>query len=172
VTRAASSAHGPLQQSDPVFEGDVIVTEDESRVSLRFADGSRISLGEDSELAITRFLYDAAADTRGGTLTMTEGALRATVEKLVPDSIFEFQTNTTVASVRATDWMVEATAAETAVVTLRGAVAVRSTSPAIAGELVLEPGEGVTMPAGAPLPPKKRWAQPRIDKLIQRTALP
>ena len=79
---------------------------------------------------------------------------------------FQVTTPQAIAAVRGTKWAVDAQAARTSVLVLKGRVAVRGSGGA--GQAVLGPGEGVDVePGTAPLV-VKRWPQPRVDALLAR----
>jgi len=59
----------------------------------------------------------------------------------------------------------------TDLVVLDGAVAVTSIARDIAGEVVLQAGEGTEVRAGAAPSPPRTWGQPRVNALADRTTL-
>jgi ferric-dicitrate binding protein FerR (iron transport regulator) len=89
----------------------------------------------------------------------------------VPDSKFEVHSATAVASMRATEWVAETFPGTTHLVVMRGAVAVTSTDPTIAGSVILEAGEGTKVDAGAAPAAKGRWGQNRVRSFEEQTAL-
>ena len=169
VIRADADEPEPLGLRTPIYIQDIVETDEDSLVALVFIDDTAVSLGEDSTLEINEFLFDTDAETRTALFTMSEGIVKVTVERLLPDSTFEVQTSTTVASVRATEWIVEAVPDSTAVVALSGAVAVRSADPSIPGEVLLGPGEGVEVGMGEAPQAKGRWGGNRIARFKART---
>ena len=73
---------------------------------------------------------------------------------------------------RGTDWIAEATADATAIVTLDGRVAVRNVRPGIVGEVVLGAGEGTTVEADEPPGAVSVWGEARKNSFIDRTTVP
>lgn len=166
VTRAGTATS--LQVGALVYPHDRIQTRSGSKLELRFADGTVVTLGPETSLRVTKFVYAAASGHRSAILDFISGALRAVVSKLLPDSFFEVHTQQAVAAVRGTQWMEEITGSDTAVVTLEGEVWVRRVHPGTPPELLLTPGEGVDVKPGASFH-KKRWGQKRVDALRKRT---
>jgi len=79
---------------------------------------------------------------------------------------FQVITPQAIAAVRGTKWAVDAQASQTSVLVLQGQVAVRR--PGGGKQVVLGPGEGVDVDAGAEPLVVKRWGQPRVDALLAR----
>jgi hypothetical protein len=172
VTRHATGEAGPLTVGAELFEGDRIRTETGSRLRLTLRDGSVLTCGEATGLTLDRALYAPEQASRNYLLRVSFGIVRAVVGLVAAPAAFEMQTNTAVISVRGTEWIAEAQRAATAVVALQGEVGVRNVDPAIAGAVVLGPGEGVTVQAGAPPPAPTVWGDARRNAFIQRTTVP
>jgi ferric-dicitrate binding protein FerR (iron transport regulator) len=79
---------------------------------------------------------------------------------------FEVTTPQAIAAVRGTKWAVDAQAATTSVLVLRGQVTVRRR--AAKGRVVLGPGEGVDVDPGAGPLTVKRWPEARVAALLAR----
>ena len=122
VIRGTERQAEPLSVGSPLYQRDIVRTQDDSKAKLVFDDDSIVTLGENTTLEITEYVYSPETGQRSSLLTVAEGIFRAVIDQIVPDSRFEVHTLTTVASVRATDWMAEATPDATAVVALTGAV--------------------------------------------------
>jgi ferric-dicitrate binding protein FerR (iron transport regulator) len=168
VVRAASSE--PLAEGDWVREGDTVVTGADSRVRLTFVDGSIVALGAASEFSVERYAAEGGSRTRGF-FELLRGILRATVAP-GPRGSFGVVTPTAVISVRSTDWIGEATDANTAVFVAEGSVIVAAT-PGIAGRpVVLAVGEGTDVAAGALPKAPVRWGEARVADVIERTSVP
>jgi hypothetical protein len=177
VGRCLVSRHGetearPLALGAELYEGDSVRTAAGAKLKLEFIDGSVVQLGEGTELALDWFLYAPEAQTQNVLLQASAGIFRVIAELLLPRSAFVVQTATAAASVRGTEWIVEAAPGATAIVVLDGQVAVRNAAAAVPGEVVLQPGEGTTVEAGlAPRPPSV-WGDARRNAFIARTAIP
>jgi hypothetical protein len=172
VTRQGASAVQGLDVGAELFEGDRIHTEAGARLQLELRDGSVLTCGESTDLTLGRALYAPERDSRLVVLRVPLGIVRAVVELLVPRSVFEMHTETAVISARGTEWIAEAQPAATAIVALDGEVAVRNVDPAVPGAVVLGPGEGVTVEAGAPPPQPTVWGDARRNSFNERTTVP
>jgi hypothetical protein len=172
VVRAGEAAAQPLAVGSALFEGDRVRTAVDARLRLEFVDGSVVQLGAGTELALDWFLHAPEAATQNIVLRASAGILRVIARLVLPRAAYVVQTPTAVASVRGTDWILEAGAGETAIVALEGAVAVRNIEDAVPGEVVLGPGEGVTVAAGAPPPAPAVWGAARRESFIARTTVP
>ncbi len=172
VTSERETRARPLAVGADVFEGDHIHTAADARLRLDMADGSVLTLGAGTDLSLSRFQYAPERAARNVLLEVPRGIIRVLVQLLVAHSSFDLQASTAVASVRGTEWIAEAKPEAAALVALAGRVAVRSADPALAGEVVLLPGEGTTVPAGAPPEAVHTWGAARKNDFIARTSLP
>jgi len=107
---------------------------------------------------------------RKALLRLIAGIVRIRLPSDRPWNRFDVVTPTAIASVRSTDWIIEAARDTSAVFCAQGSVTVRNRS--IGGEVVLEPGFGTDVARSAPPTPVKRWGQKRVDSAVARTALP
>ena len=172
VSRNGETEARPLTLGAELYEGDSVRTSDGAKLKLEFIDGSVVQLGEGTDLALDWFLHAPEEQTQNVLLQASAGIFRVIAELLLPRSAFVVQTATAAASVRGTDWIVEAAPGATAIVVLDGQVAVRNVAAAVPGEVTLQPGEGTTVEAGlAPRPPSV-WGDARRNSFIARTAVP
>ena len=172
VTRFGGGGAGALAVGAALYEGDRVQTAAGARLRLVLADGTVVQLGESTDLALDWFLYAPDVSTQNVLLRVSSGIFRVILELVLPRAAFEVQTATAVATVRGTDWITEASAEATAIVALDGQVAIRNLQPAIAGEVVLGPGEGTTVNAGAPPTAPTVWGDARRNQFIERTTVP
>jgi ferric-dicitrate binding protein FerR (iron transport regulator) len=172
VVRFGQSGASPLAVGAELYEGDRLRTEAGARLRLAFIDGTVVQLGESTDLVLDWFLVAPDVNTQNVLLRVSSGIFRVILELVLPRAAFEVQTSTAVATVRGTDWISEATPAATATVALEGQVAIRNIQPAIPGEVVLGPGEGTTVNAGAPPGPVTVWGDARRNQFIDRTTVP
>lgn len=172
VTRHGESEPEALTEGQAVREGDRIQTGEGARVRLRLEDGSVLQLGEDTECYLDWVLFAPALDMRDILIEVPLGIIRSIVEAVVPRSSVRLVTDTAIASVRGTDWIVEADPEVTAIVALEGEIAVRNVAPDLRAEVVLGPGEGTSVPAGEPPAPPSVWGDERRQSFIERTEVP
>lgn len=172
VTRHGDAEPERLTEGQPVLEGDRIRTEAGARVRLRLEDGSILQLGESTECYLDWVLFAPVLEMRDILIEVPLGIIRSIVEAVVPRSSVRLTTDTAIASVRGTDWIVEAGPAITAIVALEGTVAVRNVAPGVTGEVTLGPGEGTSVAAGEPPNPPSVWGDERRQSFIDRTAVP
>jgi hypothetical protein len=172
VSRYGTDEAQALTIGADLYEGDSVRTAAGAKLKLEFVDGSVVQLGEGTELALDWFLHAPEEQTQNVLLRASAGIFRVIARLVLPRSAFVVQTLTAAASVRGTDWIVEAAPGATAIVVLDGAVGVQNVDTSIAGEVVLQPGEGTTVEAGrAPRPPSV-WGDARRNSFIARTAVP
>lgn len=98
-----------------LFKGDIIQTLDNSRVRVRLSDGSLLSLAANTELKLTRSVYQKQKKQRSSFFQMALGKARFFVVKLLDykRSEFKVKTPTAVCGVRGSDFILSATATET-----------------------------------------------------------
>jgi tetratricopeptide (TPR) repeat protein len=87
-----------------VNEGDRIKTGSDGRIELSLQDGSRLNMGNNTEMEITRFLVDK--DKRNGTIFVVRGKLRAAIAKFLGRTDMRVKTPTAVAGIKGTDFIV------------------------------------------------------------------
>ena len=146
--------------------GDFVVSSD-GRAKIQLNDGSILSVGENSRMRIGD--YQGAGNNFTTRLTMEGGTLRALYNKTVAQGRFEVETETAVAAVRGTDWLVEVTQARTSVALVQGEVTVSGKGSAAASTVVLRsPGDGTDVAANTAPTPVARWGAPRFATLLAR----
>ena len=93
----------------PLYMKDTVVTPEEGLALLQFLDESTISVAEDSELVINRFIFDPDKLDRSTFLNMKSGKSRFWVKKLqdYTRSDFKVKTKTLIAGVRGSDFVIE-----------------------------------------------------------------
>jgi ferric-dicitrate binding protein FerR (iron transport regulator) len=129
--------------------------------------GDRVTTGRASRLEIR-----LAPRPGGGSalLELLEGILRI---DLAPEGVwtdFDVRTYTAVASVRSTQWVVEARPGRTSVFVVVGSVEV--TDRLGRGGVLLEAGFGTDVPFGAAPAEPRRWGAARAASAVARTSMP
>jgi hypothetical protein len=157
-----------LANGEPVFPGDIVRTGEDGRVLIVCLDGLRLLIGSGSEVALRVYL----ADRSHGTLQAAFGLLRGIVRLIGGDSLrrqwIAVDTRTAVASVRSTEWLVEATQRGTGVLAVAGVVEVQGLA---GGLVILQPGQGTDVPPGGLPRPATRWGDARRRDALARTTL-
>ncbi|MBI4400874.1 MAG: FecR domain-containing protein [Nitrospirae bacterium] len=93
---------------DHVLFKDIIETRKESRTKTLFDNDSVLTVGENSRVEITEYIYDPSQSTRSMVVKLVQGRLRALVGKVFAQSgsKFEVHTPTAVAAARGTYFVV------------------------------------------------------------------
>ena len=73
ITRADGSQVVAVNGT-PIYQDDVIVTNDAGAVGLRFVDGMTLSLGSDARMVLDEFVYNPEANEGGGIIEIIQGA--------------------------------------------------------------------------------------------------
>jgi len=124
--------------------GDVISTSPDGRIKILFVDDSVVSLGADTRVKISEFVFDPANKDRHSLLELLGGKLRLLVGKLFGvETNVKVQTPTAVAGVSGTIFAIDYSPEKnlTRVLTIEGAVAVSSANPSLNGLFTVTAGE-------------------------------
>lgn len=169
VTLIRGTQSMPASSGMAVRQEDAVATGADGRVEVVFNDGSILALGSGTSVSIAAYAAPSSGAGRA-LLDLIDGILRLSLAPGRSWRSFELRSATAVASVRSTDWIVDASRASTAVFVVEGRVAVDSRAGL--GGIVLEAGQGTDVRAGeAPTAPKT-WGQKRVDDVLARTRLP
>lgn len=155
-----------------VYQEDRIQTMAAAKVKLVLVDHTVLTLGPESSLRLTEYVYTPHAQVQKSVLEMVAGVFRMAVQKVLPHGVFEVYTRNAVAAIRGTDWMAQVQPDATAVVVLEGQVAVRHARPDIGGTVVLTAGTGTDVRGNAAPTPPNQWGAARVEALRQATTLP
>jgi ferric-dicitrate binding protein FerR (iron transport regulator) len=154
-----------------VHEGEIAKTGADSRLKLALRDGSRLSLGADSELMLDRLALGPDSAGAASRFTQLSGYVRAVVEPGKSPDHFEIQTPSMVAAVRGTDWIEHYDAGVTEIFVVRGKV-LATGAGRYRDSVLLTAGEGVSFSEDAPHTPVVRWKKPKIDLFVGATRVP
>jgi hypothetical protein len=104
VTHPGEARVLPVKLHDEVLFKDVIQTDKESRTKAFFQDDSVLTVGENSRVEITEYIYDPDANLRRSVVKVMQGQVRALVSKVFKSngSRFEVHTPSAVAAARGT----------------------------------------------------------------------
>lgn len=168
VTVLRLGAESPAVVNGEIFVSDTIRTGTDGRAEVTFTDGSVLTVGPDSEVAVSFFAPEASESV--ALLDLISGIARMTVNKATAWGRFEVRTTTAVASVRGTEYLVEALPDKTAVFVAEGRVAV--SSRAGAGTIILRKDQGVDVTKEYVELVAKTWGAKRRDAAMARVTFP
>ncbi len=167
--REAAGKREPLAAGAPVFALDTIVAEGDGKGKILLNDGSIVSVGENGRVTIAE--YQGAGNRLTTRLNAQAGSIRLFVHQLLPGAHFEVETETAVAAVRGTDWLVEVTPEQTSIALLQGVVAVHGKGAASSSEVVLQtPGDGTDIKRGEAPTAAKTWGAQRLATTLARAS--
>jgi len=108
VVHVGQPAAMPVKLQESVYFKDVIETQADSRAKALFDDDSILTVGENSRVEVSEYIYDSANDQRSTVLRLVQGKARALVGKFFAGlgSRFEVHTPTAVAAARGTYFVV------------------------------------------------------------------
>lgn len=89
-----------------INEGDRVKTGSDGRIELSLEDSSKLTIGNNTEMEITRFLLDKEKNKRNAIFFLVQGKLRAIVAKFAGRTDMKVKTPTAVAGVKGTDFIV------------------------------------------------------------------
>lgn len=169
VTAVREPARVALARGAAILETDRIVTGVEATVKIALADGSVLTIGANSEVALESYLVGPDRGRIGAVLDLVLGIIRVTVSMSGDGAPFDVRTRAAVASARSTQWLVEATDRGTAVFVVEGEVAVSSRDAN--ATVYLGPNFGVDVPPGGQPSSPKEWGAARVEDVLARTRL-
>ncbi len=104
----------------PIYARDTLRTRPKSRVRFELNDGSVLTLAADTELTVTRSVFDPGQEHRSSFMDMTVGKARFWVRKLAgwDEPEFSVKTQTAIVGVRGSDFIVRASKTTTEVTAL------------------------------------------------------
>lgn len=149
---------------------DTVKTGAKARAQIQFADGSTVTLGENSALEVDRYALNPAAGSRNVLLSVLSGAVNAVVTKS-GQGYFDYEIRTTdgYSAVRGTNWIVAVQNATTRMVVISGLVEVGSKT---GNRVVCEAGETVTISAESGLGTPSDAPPEIIQQFQDATVLP
>ncbi len=161
-------------QRQPVAVGAILTADDrlvsfrEARVEIRCNDGVRINIGADTRLELAT-LVGPPQTSRSVIMRLLEGIVRVALPAVRSWRRFEVQTPTAVASVRSTDWIVQAAKdGATAVFVVEGQVL--AADRAGSQGAFLQPGEGIDFRADGSMAAPMVWGEARVKRTLAAVA--
>jgi hypothetical protein len=104
----------PANVGQVVQQGDVVATGADGSIGITFRDGSLVSIGPDSALAIDRFVFDSTTHQGNFDATLKQGTLAVVSGKLAkqsPDAM-KVKTPAAILGVRGTEFLVRTSPAK------------------------------------------------------------
>ncbi|KPA09798.1 FecR protein domain protein [Candidatus Magnetomorum sp. HK-1] len=103
-----------------LYAGDRLITKSHARISIRLQDKSRISIGSETKITLSRISFDPDIGHRKSFIQMGTGKARFRVKKLsdYKQSSFKIKTPTALIGVRGSDFIIQTTLKRTKVTTL------------------------------------------------------
>jgi len=163
-----------LERGDAVQEGDRVTTGAQARLVLSMNDGSRITLGGDSQMLFSQWRYRKQANDNSAQLELLEGAFRFITGLITDQSQPQLSVTTPDATIgiRGTDfWGGYLQAGVLDVVLLEGDHALQVNNNA-GSVLIQHSGEGVSVRAGQQPDAAKRWSPEKIERAVATVRLP
>ncbi len=153
-----------------LFKGDTLITMADAYAAFKLNDGSFMSLSPDTKLEITKSIYAPEKNSRSTFMSLIIGRTRFVVKKLVDarHSEFKVKTNTSVAGVRGSDFVISAADALTEVTALENTeLEVASLAMPEAKPLVLRDFERTRVRKGALPEEARKVSAEEIDRLMK-----
>lgn len=156
-----------LQRGQPVQVGDSVYVPGNSRLKLRMADGSVISVAPGSSVKIVS--YNIGGSGRYVQLSLAQGLLRVLVTPVSGPSTFDVWTAVGTAAVRSrsADWFVRAQSGSVQVGVLDGTVAL--TGARTRKSVSIPSHWGTRSEAGLQVMPPRRWGKADFSPVIDLT---
>ncbi len=102
VSFTRAKADNKAKAGDDVQLNDLVSTREKSRTKIALSDNTLLTLGQNSRLEITSYLY--SPQKKAGAISLKMGTLHSQVQKAV-DSSFEVRTPNAIAGARGTAWL-------------------------------------------------------------------
>lgn len=174
-----------LQEDSPFYTSDVISTDEQSTVELRFSDDTKFFIGTDSELSIEKFNYNSAEEEDSFSARITKGTFRFITGIIAKEKPESMEVNTAVATIgiRGTHVIGEADATSSTIILMeqedqsrKGVIQVSNQYGSVT---IDEPGYGTEIPDQfSPPSPPRRMRLNTINNImrsiqsIQRISVP
>ncbi len=152
-----------LKPSDMIYLDDVLSTEAGARLLVRLADETELTLGEEAELVVDRFVYDPDGEAGSLVVRSLAGAFLFTGGLVEKASGAEVRIDTPVATlgIRGTTAWGGQIDGLYGIMVIDGTVTVATD----AGQVTLGPGDGSSIAdRAAPPGPIKRWAPEKVAR--------
>jgi hypothetical protein len=167
VYREFAGRREPASRGTLLNESDVVVTDAGAKAKLQLNDGTIVSVSENARLALMQ--YQSTSNNFTTRIWAEAGAMRFFFLRTLESSQFEVETETAVAGVRGTEWLMDVTTGNTGVALLNGTVAVRARAGG--PEVLLQaPGQGTDIRAGQIPTVPVQWGAQRFATTLARAS--
>ena len=95
----------PVSTSDELVSDEALRTKGESTISVKFIDGSELSVEADSEVVLSDYLFDASAAASTGVINLNTGLFHFNSND-IPDSGLVLKTPVATIGIRGTEFLV------------------------------------------------------------------
>src|SRR5215470_4514573 len=155
------------KQNMPVLWLDTVKTDRGGRARIRLGDGSVLNIGSQASMVVTK--HDPGKQQTD--IELIYGKVRADVTKInTPDGHFDIHTKVAVCGVVGTQEYLETTDLATTVIALGGGqVRVSSNDPSFPGDVMLNPGETVSVVSGRGVGNKRQASATEMLRATQET---
>ena len=168
VVRVRDGVSEPLTAGAALRESDHLLTGVDARATLMFLDGTQLLVGPETELALSRYATGVSGRRSGGVVSVVEGIVRLLVQPGLPGSVLDVQGRSAIASVRATELIVQCEEGHVAFFVADGNVDVRRIGDGAI--LQLGAGDGVDLLDDRPLPEVVQWGAGRVAEAMALTS--
>ena len=174
-----------LEEGSPFYVNDLLITEADSNIQVRFQDDTKFYMGEEAQLLIQDFIYKKPERENSFSAKILKGTFRfisGLIASARPDSM-EVQTSVATIGIRGTHVVGEADSTSATIILMEPEGEDRDTSILVANEygsvVIDKPGYGTEIPDqySPPSPPRRMRLQ-TIDNImrsmqsIQRVNIP
>jgi len=156
-----------LRMGEPVYVDDTVQVPGDAKLKLRMSDGSILSLAPGTVMRIDAYVVDGSGRRQAAGLSLGQGLLRSVTAPVDRPASFEVNTAVGTASVRSTDWFVDAVPSSEQVSVLTGSVSLASRTTGRAA--TIPAGWGTRLDAGRDPEPPRVWTPAEFAELIART---
>ena len=91
-----------IEFEDAVYMNELIETGDESAIVIHFADGSKLTVGENAKIVIDKYVYNPGGSSNEQVITLTKGAFRF-LSGSIPKEKVSISTPTVTIGIRGTE---------------------------------------------------------------------
>ncbi|MFO1067413.1 MAG: FecR family protein [Geminicoccaceae bacterium] len=153
-----------LEVGASLFVDDEVRTAADGRVVIESDDGVRLVIGSATEMKLARWEADRPKRRLDAVISLVTGVMRLIGRETGGERQLRVESRAAVASVRSTEWLVEATGVGMGVFVIEGSVAVASP----AGEVTLAAGQGTEAVLGAAPTAPAPWSAARLERVLAR----